>query len=282
MMNDNESRTALSALLLLPNGSVLPNRLVKAATSELLADTYNRATRAHETLYDTWARGGPGLLLTGNVQIDYRHLEHPGNVVIQGQQDAEHVVRLRAWSGAAKGYGVQVWMQLSHADRQTNRWVNPTPFAPSAVPLNIPGVKFGTPVALGDAQIRELIARFAEAAVVARETGFDGVQLHVVRGFCWRPSGQFGRRSVPTSQWRLSSILPTSSAAGLPSRSARRSAVGWTRLALISSILQVARMNSQRLRASKGRNRYSILTPVTRWGSERRISRNSRRTCFGS
>lgn len=82
MMNPSESTTVLSAPLLLPNGSILPNRLVKAATSELLADTHNRATQAHETLYDTWARGGPGLLLTGNVQIDLRHLEHPGNVVI--------------------------------------------------------------------------------------------------------------------------------------------------------------------------------------------------------
>ena len=183
MTNDNESGTALSAPLLLPNGSVSPNRLVKAATSELLADTYNRATRAHETLYDTWARGGPGLLLTGNVQISYRHLEHPGNVVIRGKQDAEHLARLRAWSAAAKGHGAQVWMQLSHAGRQTNRWVNPTPFAPSAVPLNIPGVKFGTPVALNDVQILELIARFAEAAVVARETGFDGAQLHAAHGY---------------------------------------------------------------------------------------------------
>jgi 2,4-dienoyl-CoA reductase-like NADH-dependent reductase (Old Yellow Enzyme family) len=173
----------LSAPLALPCGATLPNRLVKAAMSELLADTRNRATPAHSTLYETWAVDGPGLLLTGNVQIDYRHLEHAGNVVIQGKQDAERLARLRAWSSAAKRYGSQIWMQLAHAGRQTNRWVNSTPKAPSAVPLNMGGIKFGTPVALSGDEIRDLIGRFADAAAVARDTGFDGVQLHAAHGY---------------------------------------------------------------------------------------------------
>jgi 2,4-dienoyl-CoA reductase-like NADH-dependent reductase (Old Yellow Enzyme family) len=173
----------LSEPLKLPCGVTLPNRLVKAAMTELIADNRARATEDHATLYRRWARNGPGMQLTGNVQVDYRNLEHPGNVVIQGRQDAEQLARLRNWAAAAKETGNHVWMQLSHAGRQSHRFVNRHPKAPSAIPLSIPGIKFGTPIALTQAEIVDLIERFADAAAVARETGFDGVQLHGAHGY---------------------------------------------------------------------------------------------------
>lgn len=40
--------------------------------TEGLADEYNRATDKHVTLYNIWAEGGSGLLITGNVQVDRR------------------------------------------------------------------------------------------------------------------------------------------------------------------------------------------------------------------
>ncbi len=177
------SAAILNTPLKLACGVTLPNRLVKAAMTEMIADSEARATAAHVTLYRRWAKNGPGLQLTGNVQVDYRNIENPGNVVIQGRQDAEQLARLRNWSAAAKETGNQVWMQLSHAGRQSHRLVNPAPKAPSAIPLAIPGIKFGTPVALSGAEITDLIARFAEAAAVARDTGFDGVQLHGAHGY---------------------------------------------------------------------------------------------------
>ena len=77
----------LKSPLTLPCGAVLPNRLAKAAMTEGLApggvpgDDLVR-------LYSEWARGGCGMLLTGNGQVDRRHLERPGNVVIDGEPDA--------------------------------------------------------------------------------------------------------------------------------------------------------------------------------------------------
>ena len=41
----------LNTPLRLPCGVTLPNRLVKAAMSEMVADVRNRATAAHQTLY---------------------------------------------------------------------------------------------------------------------------------------------------------------------------------------------------------------------------------------
>jgi 2,4-dienoyl-CoA reductase-like NADH-dependent reductase (Old Yellow Enzyme family) len=200
MESGSQAAAVLGAPLTLPCGVTLPNRLAKAATSELLADARNRATKAHETLYGVWAQSRSGLLLTGNVQVDRRHMEHAGNVAIEGGQDAEQLSALRAWSAAAKRHGAHVWMQLAHAGRQTQRWVNATPKAPSAVPLAIPGVKFGLPVALRGAEILDLIVRFADAASVARETGFDGVELHAAHGYLF---SQFlsPRSNVRNDEW---------------------------------------------------------------------------------
>ena len=78
------SATTISSPLTLPCGAVLKNRIAKGAMTEGLADAANRATDRHVRLYGRWADGGSGMLLTGNVQVDGRYLERPGNVVIEG------------------------------------------------------------------------------------------------------------------------------------------------------------------------------------------------------
>jgi 2,4-dienoyl-CoA reductase-like NADH-dependent reductase (Old Yellow Enzyme family) len=173
----------LSEPLRLPCGQVLANRLAKAAMTEGLADPLNRATECHVRLYKRWADGGLGLMLTGNIQIDRRHLERPGNVAIDGPQSAEQLAALRSWTAAAKSGGAQVWAQISHAGRQTPKAVNANPGAPSAVKLALPGGQFGDPRALTGDEIKDVIARFAHTAGVCREGGFTGVQIHAAHGY---------------------------------------------------------------------------------------------------
>jgi 2,4-dienoyl-CoA reductase-like NADH-dependent reductase (Old Yellow Enzyme family) len=161
----------------------LSNRLVKAAMTEGLSDAHGRASDGLVRLYEAWGRGGAGLLISGNVAVDAQHLERPGNVVIAGPQDGEAKAALKRWVGAARAGGAGFWMQLSHAGRQTPALVNPTPKAPSAIPLGLPGKQFGAPVPLTEAEILDIVARFAEASAVAREAGFTGVQIHAAHGY---------------------------------------------------------------------------------------------------
>ncbi|HEX4847455.1 MAG TPA: NADH:flavin oxidoreductase/NADH oxidase family protein [Novosphingobium sp.] len=169
--------------LTLPCGAVLPNRLAKAAMTEGLADPQGRPGKELERLYRIWGEGGCGVLLSGNVHIDADHLERPGNVIIDRPADAAMLAGLRRWTAAAKAGGAQFWAQISHAGRQTMKPVNPRPKAPSAVKLGLPGGQFGEPVALTEAEIEELIDRFARAAVICAEGGFDGVQIHAAHGY---------------------------------------------------------------------------------------------------
>ena len=160
----------LNTPLELPCGATVPNRLCKAAMTERLADSHSRATPALERLYRLWGAGGAGLLLTGNVQIDRKHLEAAGNVAIDGTEDAVALTALEGFAAAAKSGGAKIWMQISHAGRQTPKTINPHPKAPSAITVALPGGQFGQPVALTAAEIPALIAKFAHAAAVAKQT----------------------------------------------------------------------------------------------------------------
>lgn len=170
----------------LPCGVVLPNRLAKAAMTEGLADAELRATPRLATLYRRWSEGGAGLLITGNVMVDRRVPERPGNVVIDGtwpaSVDTEARSRLRDWARAGTIAGNQLWMQLSHAGRQSPRYATHDPVGPSAVGLDLLGA-YGRPRALTEADIEDLIRRFAAAAAIARECGFTGVQVHAAHGY---------------------------------------------------------------------------------------------------
>jgi 2,4-dienoyl-CoA reductase-like NADH-dependent reductase (Old Yellow Enzyme family) len=178
--------SALMTPLALPCGATLPNRLAKAAMTEGVADEHLRATDRHASLYRLWSEGGAGLLITGNVQVDRQVLERPGNVAIDITDPVttapEARSRLAAWARAGTVAGNHLWMQIAHAGRQSPRYVTSQPLGPSAVQLELLG-NYARPRALTEAEILDLISRFAAAAVVAREAGFTGVQVHGAHGY---------------------------------------------------------------------------------------------------
>ena len=175
--------TEITDKLDLPCGVQIKNRICKGAMTEGLADEQNRATSKHVNLYNRWSDGGAGILLTGNVQVDHRYLERPGNVVIEGQQTNEQLSRLTAYAEAGTKNNTHLWMQISHAGRQTPASVAETPVAPSEVQLQMPGAQFGKPRSLSDEEILDIIQKFAHTASVAKETGFTGVQIHGAHGY---------------------------------------------------------------------------------------------------
>lgn len=163
----------------LPCGVRLPNRIAKAALSEALGDADNSPDERIVTLYRRWARGGYGLLVTGNIMVDRAHLGEPGNIVIE---DDRALTQLTAWTKAVHDGGAAIFAQLNHPGRQSNLMeVGRRPVAPSAVPLALPGAP--TPRALTAAEIEEIIDRFGTAAAVCEEAGFDGVELHAAHGY---------------------------------------------------------------------------------------------------
>jgi 2,4-dienoyl-CoA reductase-like NADH-dependent reductase (Old Yellow Enzyme family) len=178
----NQSVTARAgAPFTLANGAVLKNRIAKAAMSEQLADGRHNPTARLERLYRVWAENDIGLLISGNVMIDREHLGEVKNVVLD---DGSDLAAFRRWTAAASAQGTHFWAQLNHPGKQTPKMLTKEPVAPSAIALGH-GLEqaFNKPRALEDAEIIALIGKFARSALLAKEVGFTGVQIHGAHGY---------------------------------------------------------------------------------------------------
>ncbi|MEE2764674.1 MAG: NADH:flavin oxidoreductase/NADH oxidase family protein [Pseudomonadota bacterium] len=171
-------QSPLSQDLKLRSGAVLKNRICKSAMNEAIATGEGRVVRQFEVLYRTWAEGGAGLLVTGNVMVDKRHANEPLAVAVEDDRDA---LLLQLWAKAAKSHGGQIWAQLNHPGKQSPKFLNSEPVAPSPIPLA--SEMFIPPRELSETEIWDIINRFARTAEILKDSGFDGVQLHGAHGY---------------------------------------------------------------------------------------------------
>ncbi len=169
---------SLTDPLTLPSGLLLANRLGRAAMTEGIAGRRNDPCERHVRLYAANARGGAGLVLTGNAMVDRRHLERAGNIVVDAATDED---ALRRW--AASAAATPTLVQLSHPGRQTNRFVQSQPVAPSDGPAVALAGSYKRPRALTVAEIEDVLGRFVDAGERVVTAGFAGVQIHAAHGY---------------------------------------------------------------------------------------------------
>lgn len=168
--------------LLLPNGSRIPNRIAKAAMEENMADDTQAPSEALMRLYQAWADGGAGLIISGNVMVDSRAMTGPGGVVLE---DDSQLAKFRRWAQIGRSQGAQFWLQINHPGRQMRANLGQQTWAPSAVALDLGKMSkhFSTPREMSDDAIADLIRRFAHTAQLAEQAGFTGVEVHAAHGY---------------------------------------------------------------------------------------------------
>lgn len=167
----------------LPSGAILKNRIAKSAMSENLANADHSPSKEIIRVYKRWEDGGLGLNITGNVMVDSRALNAPGNIVIE---DRKHLDLLRKWTSTVlQNPSSHLWTQINHSGRQSTPGISKEIIAPSAVPLNIKGgsLLFKAPRAMTEDEILEQITRYANTAEISKEAGFTGVQIHGAHGY---------------------------------------------------------------------------------------------------
>lgn len=176
-----QSKSVLEDSMQLPNRAIIKNRIFKSAMSEALGTNNQNPREALVTLYKTWANGGAGLVVTGNVMIDRNALGEPNNVVVEDERDLDLLMK---WAKAGTENETHLWMQLNHPGKQSPKTISKEPVAPSAVPLS-GDLKnfFNPPRALHVKEIEEIIIRFGKAARIAKKAGFTGVQIHAAHGY---------------------------------------------------------------------------------------------------
>ncbi len=166
--------------LSLPCGATLKNRICKAAMTEGLADPDDCASERLATLYGRWSDGGAGLILTGNVMVDRRYLERPGNIVID---DNGGLDGLATMARAATRNGNHCWVQIGHPGRQCTRTSSNHPVSASSVKMKGMLGSVAAPRALEVDEIWDIIERFGRVAKTVKEAGFTGVQVHSAHGY---------------------------------------------------------------------------------------------------
>lgn len=166
----------------LPNGTTIPNRIAKAAMEENMADADHAPSNGLIRMYKTWAQGGTGLILTGNVMVDSRGMTGPGGIVLE---DDQHLERFKQWARVARSGGAQVWMQINHPGRQMMAELGQETWSPSSVALDMGSLsnRFSVPKEMTAADIEELQRRFVRTALLAEAAGFSGVQIHAAHGY---------------------------------------------------------------------------------------------------
>ncbi len=162
-----------------PNGKIAKNCFFKSAMEEQLTQN-NRHSQKLVQLYDVWAKGGAGVLVTGNVMVAQNGKGSLHDVVLSDERD---LPLLQQWATAGTQNDTLLIMQINHAGKQSPKILSPEPVAPSAVPLVGMDGFINPPRELKETEIELLIQQFITTAQIAEKAGFSGVQIHGAHGY---------------------------------------------------------------------------------------------------
>ena len=156
----------------------LKNRLVRSATAECLATDDCRVTDRYLRAYTQLAKGGVGMIITGNYYVNQMGRSLPRLFVL----DRDDVLGdMRKVADVVHEHDAKLVAQINHGGRQCDpEVVGARPLGPSPVREKLTRVK---PREMTEAEIEETIGAFGEGARKVKEAGFDGVQIHGAHGY---------------------------------------------------------------------------------------------------
>ncbi|RRQ21537.1 alkene reductase [Thiohalobacter thiocyanaticus] len=165
----------------------LPNRIVMAPLTRNRAGPGNVPNALNAEYYRQ--RAGAGLIISEASQVSPQGVGYPATPGIHNE------AQVAGWKGVLKavhGAGGRIFIQLWHVGRISHSSLQPdgaAPVAPSAVrpegeAVTYAGMKpFETPRALETDELPGIVEQYRDAARLAREAGFDGVEIHAANGY---------------------------------------------------------------------------------------------------
>ncbi|KAE9970090.1 hypothetical protein BLS_005080 [Venturia inaequalis] len=185
----------LGEKIVLPfSGRKVKNRFMKAPMTERMCDWPENhhedvtlrgiPSPALINLYKIWGEGEIGIIVGGNLMVNYTAIEAYGNPIFRDNHDGR-LEQHKALIEASKAHGSLFIAQLSHVGRQGGRALNPEPVSASDVQLMVKfaGNDFAKPRPLTKDEIKGVVEDFAESAFWCWKAGADGVQVHCAHGY---------------------------------------------------------------------------------------------------
>ncbi|MEU8885611.1 MULTISPECIES: NADPH-dependent 2,4-dienoyl-CoA reductase [Streptomyces] len=153
--------------------TTLPNRVIMGSMHVGLEETEHGFERM-AAFYAERARGGAGLIVTGGIAPNEAGRPWDGGAKLT---TAEEVAEHRLITDAVHGEGGRIAMQILHFGRYA---YHPALVAPSA--LQAPISPF-VPNELTEAEVEQTVEDYARCAELAREAGYDGVEVMGSEGY---------------------------------------------------------------------------------------------------
>jgi 2,4-dienoyl-CoA reductase-like NADH-dependent reductase (Old Yellow Enzyme family)/thioredoxin reductase len=153
----------------------LKNRIIMPPMIDRLA-THGEPNDAVKDFYAARARGGLALIVLTPGIVDISM----ASPIQLGIYDDSCIPGFRQFTDLIHSCGARMGIQLMHLGRQGGEIKRYKPVAPSPIPLT---PKDEVPRELTAGEVGGLVEKFAEAARMAREAGFDMVELHGCHGY---------------------------------------------------------------------------------------------------
>jgi 2,4-dienoyl-CoA reductase-like NADH-dependent reductase (Old Yellow Enzyme family)/thioredoxin reductase len=161
----------------------LQNRIVMPPMATNYATAEGFVTDRQISYYVERAKGGVGYITIEHTGILQQGKASPNMLMISTD---EHVSYIKKLVEAVHGAGGKIVVQINHAGRQTLPSVTGYPIVgPSPIPASpIPDPsRSNVPRQLTISEIEEITEAFVAAAERVKESGADGVELHMAHGY---------------------------------------------------------------------------------------------------
>lgn len=152
----------------------LRNRFVRSATWEGMADEQGAPTPELNQLMADLAQGEVGLIISGHAYVSPEGQASPWQM---GAHSEELLPKLAQMPKAVHAAGGSIALQLAHAGAYG--------MAPEGTigPSDIANHEGKVSKAMTTEDIQRVVAAFADAAALAKQAGFDAVQIHAAHGY---------------------------------------------------------------------------------------------------
>lgn len=168
----------MSALLFQPitiRGVEFRNRIAMSPMCMHSANAEGQTNDFHMIHYGARALGGAGLIMLETAAVLPNGPIGPGDI---GIWDDSHIDGLHRLTNVIHRFGAKAGAQLGHAGRQLG--LDLPAIAPSAIPFTADA---RVPQAMTISQIDEVVEAFRHAAIRAKTSGFDVIEIHCAHGY---------------------------------------------------------------------------------------------------